>query len=251
MISKSKSKFIKSLQIKKFRTEYKKFLVEGAKSTLELINSDYSIDDLFVSERFHEENSSMISQKKIKPEIITEANLNSISSFSTNNSAVAVVSMKENIPISAGKGELVIILDEVKDPGNLGTIIRIADWYGINKIICSETTTDFYNPKVIAATMGSFVRVSMYYCEIGKFLSNVNKPVYGADLKGKDVHEYSFSFPSGGYLVMGNESEGLSAEVRKFVTEKIHIPRYGEAESLNVGAATAVICDNIRRKIHH
>ncbi len=248
MFSKNKSKFIKSLQIKKFRTEYKKFLVEGAKSTLELINSDYFINELFVTERFYQENSSIFSQRKLTVEIISESDLSSISTFASNNAAIAVATMKENNTISTAKNEFALVLDEVKDPGNLGTIIRIADWYGITKIICSETTVDFYNPKVISASMGSFTRASLYYCDLEKFLPTVQSPVYGADLEGENVHEYSFS--PGGYLLMGNESEGLSTHVKKYITKKIHIPRYGQAESLNVAIATAIICDNIKRKIH-
>ncbi|HWZ22693.1 MAG TPA: RNA methyltransferase [Cytophagaceae bacterium] len=247
MFSKNKSKFIKSLQIKKFRTEYKKFLVEGAKSILELINSDYFINELFVTEKFYQENRAAISQNKLTTEIISESDLSSISSFSNNNAAIAVATMKDNEVISATQNEFALILDDIKDPGNLGTIIRIADWYGISKIICSETTVDFYNPKVISASMGSFTRVSTYYCDLEKFLPTVYVPVYGADLDGKNVHDFSFS--PGGYLLMGNESEGLSSQVKKHITEKIHIPRYGYAESLNVAVATAIICDNIKRKI--
>jgi TrmH family RNA methyltransferase len=246
MFSKNKAKFIKSLQIKKFRTEYKQFLVEGAKSILELINSDYVINELLVTENFQKEYASALYKRNIKPTIITENELSNISSFSSNNSALAVVSMKENKSLSVKNNEWGIILDDIKDPGNMGTIIRIADWYGIHKIICSETTADYYNPKVISSSMGSFTRVEIFYSNIETFLSSVTLPVYAADLEGKDVHHYSFS--SGGYLVMGNESEGLSSGIKKYITEKIHIPRYGQAESLNVAIATAILCDNIKRK---
>ncbi len=247
MFSKNKAKFIKSLQIKKFRTEYQQFLVEGAKSILELINSDYVINELLVTENFQKEYASALSQKAVQATIIKEGELSNISSFSSNNSALAVVSMKENKSLSIKNHEWGIILDDIKDPGNMGTIIRIADWYGIHKIICSETSADFYNPKVISSSMGSFTRVNIFYCDLKKFLSSVQQPVYAADLEGKDVHHYSFS--AGGYLLMGNESEGLSTEVKKYITEKIHIPRYGSAESLNVAIATAIICDNIKRNI--
>jgi TrmH family RNA methyltransferase len=247
MFSKNKAKFIKSLQIKKFRTEYKQFLVEGAKSVLELINSDYVINELLVTENFKEEHALTISKRSIKPTIITENELSNISSFSSNNSALAVVSMKENKSLSIKNNEWGIILDDIKDPGNMGTIVRIADWYGIHKIICSETSADFYNPKVISSSMGSFTRVEIFYCNLENFLPSLKLPVYAADLEGKDVHDYSFS--SGGYLLMGNESEGLSDTVKKYITEKIHIPKYGHAESLNVAIATAIICDNIKRKI--
>jgi TrmH family RNA methyltransferase len=247
MFSKNKAKFIKSLQIKKFRTEYKQFLVEGAKSILELINSDYVINELLVTENFQTEYASRLSKRNIKSTIVTESELSSVSSFSSNNAALAVVSMKENKSFELKNNEWGIVLDDIKDPGNIGTIIRIADWYGIHKIICSETTADFYNPKVISSSMGSFTRVEIFYCNLDHFFSSVKQPVYAADLEGKDVHHYSFS--SGGYLLMGNESEGLSSEIKKYITEKIHIPKYGHAESLNVAIATAIICDNIKRKI--
>ncbi len=248
MFSKNKIKFIKSLQIKKFRIENKKFLVEGAKSILELISSDYIISELYISEWFYKEHFLLISGRKIQAEIIKENDLISISTFSTNNAGVAVVEMKENKSITVEKDEYAIVLDDIKDPGNLGTIIRIADWYGISKIICSETTADFYNPKVIAASMGSFTRLEKYYCNLEIFLSDVKLPIYGADLLGKDVHHFPFS--TGGYLIMGNESVGLSEGLEKFITEKISIPSYGSAESLNVAIATAIICDNLKRKIN-
>ncbi len=245
MFSKNKAKFIKSLQIKKFRIEYKQFLTEGTKSILELINSDYVIHDLLVTEKFLQEHSHELTKHAVKAEIISEKDLSSISAFTTNNAGLAVASTKENLLLEASKEEFALVLDDIKDPGNLGTILRIADWYGIRKIICSETTADFYNPKVISSSMGSFTRTNIYYCDLGNFLSKTTIPVYAADLEGKNVHDYAFS--SGGYLVMGNESEGLSMEVKKYITEKIHIPRYGHAESLNVAIATAIICDNIKR----
>ncbi|HSZ24919.1 MAG TPA: RNA methyltransferase [Cytophagaceae bacterium] len=245
MFSKNKAKFIKSLQIKKFRTEYKQFLVEGTKSIIELINSDFVINELFVTEKFLDDFNFILQKKKIKTTVVKENELNNISSFSTNNSALAICATKENEPLLIQKEEWVIVLDEIKDPGNLGTIIRIADWYGIQKIICAETTADFYNPKVISSSMGSFTRVRIYYCDLQNFLASANLPVFAADLEGKDVH--TFHFPKGGYLLMGNESDGLSKEVRKYITEKIHIPKYGYAESLNVAIATAIICDNIKR----
>lgn len=245
MFSKNKAKFIKSLQIKKFRTENKQFLIEGAKSVLELINSDYVIRELLVSNNFFEEHSSLLKNKNLKAEIISENELSGISSFSTNNAALAVAEMRENITLRSSGKEYALILDDVRDPGNLGTILRIADWYGISKVICSQTTADFYNPKVISSSMGSFTRVKTYYCELAEFLANIDLPVYAADLEGNDVHQ--FSFAQAGYIVMGNESEGLSKGVKKYVTDKIHIPRYGQAESLNVAIATAVICDNLRR----
>jgi len=143
-----------------------------------------------------------------------------------------------------------LILDDIRDPGNLGTIIRIADWYGIKKIICSPDTTDVYNPKVIAASKGSFTRVNLFYTPLPEFLAQhaKDRDLLGAFLDGDSIYEHSFS-AQGGYVVMGNESNGIGAEVETFITNRITIPRVGEAESLNVGIATAVMLDNLRRVV--
>ncbi|HEX8060506.1 MAG TPA: RNA methyltransferase, partial [Cyclobacteriaceae bacterium] len=129
--------------------------------------------------------------------------------------------------------------------GNLGTIIRTADWYGIRHIIASEETADFYNPKVIRSTMGSFCRVNVFYCSVAEFLNGA-KNVYGAFLDGSNVHEMKFA--GGGMIVMGNESNGISKEIEKFVTKRITIPKFGKAESLNASMATGIILDNLRRR---
>jgi TrmH family RNA methyltransferase len=138
------------------------------------------------------------------------------------------------------------VLDDIRDPGNLGTILRIADWYGIRKLICSSSTADVYNPKVISASKGSFTRVEWYYCELNAYLKERSVPVYGAFLDGANVHTHGFE--KSGYIVLGNEANGISFEVEQLVSQRITIPRFGGAESLNVGIATAIICDNLRRK---
>jgi TrmH family RNA methyltransferase len=246
MISKNKVKFIKSLQLKKFRNEYNKFLIEGSKSVRELLLSDFILSELYVTEKFLEENHSVLKAKNITPEITNEEELAKVSSFSSNNAALAIAQTKPNQLLKGSPEEYTLVLDDIRDPGNLGTIIRIADWYGISNIICSETTTDFYSPKVIASSMGSFTRVKLYYCALEEYLSQTDLPVYAADLEGENVHH--FSFPAGGLLLMGNESAGISPELVRFIRHKIHIPSFGGAESLNVAIATAVICDNIRRR---
>ena len=246
MISKNKAKFIKSLQIKKFREEYNQFVVEGAKSVLELLQSDFKIHLLAASVGFLKEHRNKL---KAIPDIelmeATEEELGSVSSFKTNNSAIAVAEFKSNSPLNPEKEEFVLMLDHVRDPGNMGTIIRIADWYGIRKIICSEASVDFYNPKVISASMGSFTRVQAYYTNLLSFLEKNKAPVYAAELTGENVHQISFE--RNGILLMGNESEGVSVDLKKYITKSVHIPRFGMAESLNVAVATAVICDNLRR----
>jgi TrmH family RNA methyltransferase len=138
------------------------------------------------------------------------------------------------------------MLDDVRDPGNLGTIIRTADWYGVTTIIASEETADTYNAKVIQSSMGSFTRVHMYYTNLENYLRQTTLPVLGAFLDGENVH--SCAFGEGGILVIGNEANGISPAVENFVTQRITIPRIGGAESLNAAIATAVILDNIRRR---
>jgi TrmH family RNA methyltransferase len=248
MISKKWIKLINSLQHKKYRIQHQCFLVEGAKSVLELFSSDYQIQVLFVTEEFYQRHIRLLQNQSLQYQIVSQEELEKTGVYQTNNACLAVVSIKPNRPLIVQGNEFILMLDDIKDPGNLGTILRIADWYGINKIVCSESTTDFYNPKVIAASMGSFTRVQAYYCDLAQYLHHyaTAMPVYGAFLEGKNVH--TLSFAKAGILIMGNESQGIRTELEPLVTSKIHIPRYGGAESLNVGVATAIICDNIRRE---
>jgi TrmH family RNA methyltransferase len=245
MLSKNQIKYINSLQQKKFRQEYQSFIVEGAKSVLELLHSDFEIENLFVTEDFYKENESLLEKQPLRAEIVSQAELERIGSFSSNNAALATVKTKQNDKLVAGSNEYVLMLDNIRDPGNLGTIIRVADWYGISKIICSNETVDFYSPKVISSTMGSFTRVAIFYTNLVEFLTDNTTKVYGTFLNSNNVH--SINFADSAYIVIGNEANGISPEVEFLVTDKITIPRFGAAESLNAGIATAVICDNLRR----
>ena len=248
MVSKSLGKYVQSLQQKKFRQEHGAFLVEGAKSVLELLASDYQTDLLLATEPFYKENARLLDKQPARLEIVSAADLERVGSLATNDTCLAVARTKENRVLVAAPDEYALVLDDIRDPGNLGTILRIADWYGIRKLICSPTTADVYNPKVISASKGSFTRVAWYYGDLAEFLQNQpDRPVYGAFLGGADVH--TLAFAPGGYIVMGNESNGIGPAVERLVTHKITIPRYGGAESLNVGIATAVICDNLRRTL--
>ncbi|GAB3983242.1 RNA methyltransferase [Spirosoma terrae] len=250
MLSKNQIKYIQSLHQKKYRQQYGAFLVEGAKSVQEVILSDFQIEVLITTEAFYKENTRLIDRQRKPVEIVSVAELERIGTLESNNAALAVVKTKENIPLLAESGEIALILDDIRDPGNLGTILRIADWYGIRKILCSETTADVYNPKVISASKGSFTRVNWWYGDIVDFLkqSSVNgSVVYGAFLEGEDVH--TLPFQHSGYLIMGNESNGIRPEVEQYVTQKVTIPKYGDAESLNVGIATAILLDNWRRNV--
>jgi TrmH family RNA methyltransferase len=248
MLSKNRSKYINALKIKKFRQNYQSFIVEGAKSVLELLRSDFEVEFVLITTEFQQKYSSILSQHKTTFETVSVKELEGLGSFQTNDSCLAVAKCKENVFLNAQIGEYVLVLDDIRDPGNLGTIIRVADWYGISKIICSPDTTDFYNPKVIAASKGSFTRTRVFYTDLEAYFQNemADRMVAGAFLGGDSLHKFKFP-SSGGYLVLGNESNGISEAVGTYVTNRITIPRTGDAESLNVGIATAVILDNLRR----
>jgi len=248
MLSKNRIKYINSLKIKKFRQLHQSFIVEGSKSVLELLNSDFEVEFVLVTPDFQQKYSSILSHHQTLLETVTLSELQGLGSFQTNDSCLAVAKTKQNDFLCAKENEYVLVLDDISDPGNLGTIIRIADWYGIKKIICSENTTDLYNPKVIAASKGSFTRINIFYTNLKEYLAAnaKNSMVAGAFLGGESLYDFKFT-PLGGYIIMGNESNGVGSEVESFVTHKITIPRVGEAESLNVGIATAVILDNLRR----
>ncbi len=213
----------------------------------ELLLSEYEIHSIYCTKDFLHENSNKLT--KAKPQIFEAEpeQLAEVGTYLTNKSALAVVEIKENIPLSASKDEFALVLDDIKDPGNLGTIIRIADWFGIQKVIASETTVDLYNPKVINASMGSFTRVRMFYTDLRNFIQDNVGPYYGAFLDGEDVHNVNFERQ--GYLVIGNEASGIESSLHTFIDRRVFIPRYGGAESLNAGVATAIILDNIQKSI--
>jgi TrmH family RNA methyltransferase len=245
MLSKARIKFIKSLQLKKYRKQEQCFVVEGGKSVQELLKSDFEVDQLLVTTTFREQNNAALKGFKGEMLEVTPTDLALAGEYSTNDAALAVVKVKPNQQTTVKGDEFILMLDDIRDPGNLGTIIRIADWYGIKKIVASEETADVYNSKVIQSSMGSFTRVHIFYTDLAQYLPTINLPVYGAFLDGENVHTINFGL--GGVIAIGNEANGISQEVEKFVTKRITIPRFGPAESLNAAIATAVICDNVRR----
>lgn len=245
MISKNAAKYIKSLQQKKYRIVEKSFIVEGSKSVIELINSDFKIRTVYATSVFLKDQKQLIYNSENKFDVIEahENELSALGNYTSNNTVIAIAETKENVALSMTGFS--IALDRINDPGNLGTIIRIADWYGIANIVCSTDCTDQYNPKVIAASMGSFTRVHLFYTDLKEFLRQTSLPVYGAYLEGENVHQQKFK--KQGILLMGSESQGIRSDLEQFVNFKINIPSFGHAESLNVGVATAIICDNMRR----
>jgi TrmH family RNA methyltransferase len=250
MLSKNRIKYINSLKIKKYRQQHEAFMVEGAKSVLELLESDFKTEVVLATQEFQQKYSSILTRHNTLTETVTIQELEGLGSFQTNDSCLAVAKTKQNEFLSLNESEYMLILDDVRDPGNLGTIIRVADWYGINKIVCSNDTTDIYNPKVIAASKGSFTRVNIFYTDLVSYLkeNTAKKSVIGAFLGGESLYDFQFS-QNGGYVIMGNESNGIGAQVEKLITHKVTIPRIGAAESLNVGIATAIMLDNMRRQI--
>jgi len=245
MLSKNTVKFIKSLHQKKYRVAEGLFFVEGEKSVVEVLKSDFLVNLLLVTESFEGRNLSMLKTYKGELIRVTQTQLEQLGQYQSNDSALAIVRMKPNVSFLPAKNELIIALEDVRDPGNLGTIIRIADWYGIKKMVLSPQTAEFYNPKVIQATMGSFTRVEFFYENLDVVFSKWKLPVYGAFLEGDNVHELAKIEP--GVILMGNESKGISPEIEKWVSKKVTIPGFGQAESLNVAIATAILCDNFKR----
>jgi len=248
MLSKNTVKFIKSLHQKKYRVESGKFFVEGEKSVLEVLQSSFTVDLLLVTQEFATKHAKVLSGVQAEVGYVTANQLEQVGQYQSNDAALAVVQMKPNQGFTPLKGELILALDEVRDPGNLGTIIRIADWYGIKKIIFYTQTVEFYNPKVIQSSMGSFTRVQFYYGDLVQAFQAWKLPVYGAFLEGESIHQ--LTNPAPGVLLLGNESQGISKEVEKWVSSKVTIPSFGNAESLNVAIATAIFCDNFKRLVH-
>ncbi|MFK7900707.1 MAG: RNA methyltransferase [Cyclobacteriaceae bacterium] len=213
--------------------------MQGRKNILEVIQSDFQIHSLYVTEEIKAE-----IKNEQEATVITQKELETISTLQSNSAGLAVVYQKES-PLIPVKNEYIIALDGINDPGNLGTIIRIADWYNLKRIVCSLDTVDCYNPKVINASMGSFTRVAIQYTDLIPFLNEQSCPVLAADMQGVSVYDYHLQ--KEGIIVMGNEANGISENVHQLVSETISIPRKGGAESLNVAIATAIICDNLFR----
>jgi len=219
-------------------------VVEGEKSVIELLDSGFATSIVCATKDFLERHVKSIAGDTEVIEV-SPSDLESIGSVETNDSVLAVARMGPNTRPDIGASGYALVLDDIRDPGNLGTIVRTADWYGVKNIVASEETADFYNPKVIRSTMGSFCRVNVFYTSLAEFIGSTKLPVYGTFLGGMDVHKVSFA--KGGLIVIGNESNGISPEVEKLVTQKITIPKFGKAESLNASIAAGIILDNLSR----
>lgn len=252
MLSKNRIKFIHSLKRKKFRETHHRFLVEGSKLVLDLLRSPYSISEIFVTHSWIAEKVQEVIQRKVPVTEITEAEMEKITSLSTPSPVLAIVEIPAAVPDVTGiAGDLVLMLDDIRDPGNLGTIIRIADWFGIRTIICSENTVDLYNPKVVQSTMGSIAKVDVFYRDLKKFLEDLphNIKIYGTFLDGENI--YTGILENKGIVIIGNESNGISGDVSHFVSNRLCIPAFTPGkppDSLNASVATAIVCSEFRRR---
>ncbi|MFB9056301.1 TrmH family RNA methyltransferase [Mariniflexile ostreae] len=237
MLSKNQVKLIRSLNQKKYRLQHGLFVVEGFKVIKELLNSHYVLHTLYTTEAFNADEKEVL---------ISEKDLKRISFLKTPHTAVAIFEIPKIKAID--HNQLIVALDDVRDPGNLGTIIRLCDWFGIQDLVCSKETVDCFNPKVVQASMGSITRVNIVYVDLLTFLENHSTAIFGAYMEGENV--YKKTFPNQGVLVMGNEANGISEAVEKLISDKITIPRFGDiqaTESLNVATATAILLSEFRR----
>ena len=243
MLSKNQIKLINSLKKKKFRNQHKLFLAEGIKVVNELINSNIKPFKIYST------NNLLEIQEVTKIEIITENELKKISELKTPNQIVGLFEIPNNDSIV--QNGFTLVLDNINDPGNLGTIIRLCDWFDVDQIVCSVNTVDCYNPKVVQASMGSLSRVSIVYTNINLFLEKDTRPVYGAILNGENV--YNSKLDQNAILILGNEANGISIEIQKHFTNPITIPQFGKdknTESLNVATATAILLSELTASIN-
>lgn len=238
MVTKNQIKLVVSLQQKKYRTQHGLFVVEGVKTVGEILNAGLVPFKLFVDEPQKIENFHEI-------EVVSKSELKQMSSLSNPNGVLGVFYMpkvKKTDTI-----DWMVALDAVRDPGNLGTIIRLCDWFGVKHLVCSMDTVDCYNAKVLQATMGSITRVNVVYTDLLDYLKKTSLPIFGTFMNGDAV--YHKKLPKAGIIIMGNEANGISEEIKNLVTEKTAIPQFGSktTESLNVATATAILLNEIRR----
>ncbi|MEZ4875598.1 MAG: RNA methyltransferase [Flavobacteriaceae bacterium] len=240
MISKSEIKLITGLQQKKYRAKHGLFIAEGKKIIADLIKAGVVLHTLFATEDVSELHPNYRS--------LSETELKRMSALKNSNGVLALFEIPKQLPVKSNG--LQLVLDSVRDPGNLGTIIRLCDWFGVEQLICSPDTVDCYNPKVIQATMGSIARVHVVYTDIAEFLTRTNLPIYAAVMEGETIYE--IPLPNDAVLVMGNEGNGISEAILALISNKVSIPNFSKntaAESLNVAMATGILLSEFRRTI--
>ena len=250
MISKNDIKYIHALRLKKFRIQHQEFIAEGSKIVGDLLHCSMAISVIYALDEWIQANSELVhNAKTIVPVSFEE--LTKISSLTTPNQVLAVAEIPQRqFDVELSSKSMIIALDDIRDPGNLGTIIRIADWFGHKNIVCSESCVDAYNAKTVQASMGSIARVHIFYEDLKRVIQNAAVPIYGAFLEGNIVYDERFA--AHGFLLIGNEANGISAEIAALVTHKIFIPSGNaaetHAESLNASIATAIICSEMQRQ---
>ena len=239
MLSKNEAKYIQSLSRKKQRLAEGLFIAEGVKLVDELLQSQYTIRKLYATAEW------MATRDNTNAVAVTAEELARISGLQTPNQVLAIVEQPKPTGEPVLRSQLTIAVDGIQDPGNLGTIIRIADWFGITQLVAGDDTVELYNPKLIQATMGSFTRVQVWYRSLTDWLPGVTVPVYGAVLDGKNMYETSPV--NEGILLIGNEARGIAKELLPFVTHPVTIPASGKAESLNAAVATGILVAQLKR----
>lgn len=239
MVGKSQIKFIKSLLQKKYRNQYGMFVVEGLKTVQELLDSNFEAHIIYTV------GDILVNAEHVDTVLVSEQELKRLSNLKSPNKVLGVFKFPIEKPVD--QQGWVLALDDVRDPGNLGTIIRLCDWFGIQHLVCSNNTVDCFNPKVLQATMGSITRVNIVYTDLVQFINESSLSVYGTFMDGGNVH--ATSMPQKGILVMGNEANGISSELEALVDHRISIPQFGDqrTESLNVATATAIFLNEIKR----
>ncbi len=253
MISKNHVKHIQQLHSKKYREENALFIIEGIKIVTEFLNSDqYKITEVLALAEFISVNQNIMLKKNILFTEINDEELKKISAQQSPNQALAIVqSPSHNSNLINSQEELCLFLDDIRDPGNLGTIIRIADWFGIKQVFCSQHCTELYNPKTLQATMGAVLRVQVTYTTFEDlFATNKNTPIYGAILNGENIYTKKLTK---GIIVIGNEANGISDAVLRHITTPITIPSatINGSESLNAANACAIICSEFHRQLNY
>ncbi len=242
MISQKESQLVRALHRKKHREKEGLFSVEGVKPVQELLKSSYHAQLVFTTDE-----SLFPEEKKTEVRVIREKEMKKISAFKTPSPALAIAA-KPSSPafLENGEDQLLLALDSINDPGNLGTILRTADHFGIRTVLCSKGSVDPFNPKVVQASMGSLFRVNVINTTLEQTLNDLNIPVFATAMNGENI--YQANLPEYGVILMGSESHGLSPALSGSASRCLSIPSFGKAESLNVAVATAIVCSEFRRR---
>lgn len=243
MLSAAQVKYIRSLSQQKYRKAHNAYLVEGYKIAKEYLSARVPLQYIVATDDFIEENKALLSHYDDTNIIsVKDFELEKISSLKTPHDVLlaAPVNKKE---VTLADGQWALMLDTVQDPGNVGTILRIADWYGIEHVICSETCADAYSPKVVQSSMGALLRVNVMEADLQQFLQKSKVPVYAAVLNGNNIKTLEDKKP--GIILLGNESRGISGSLQQYAAKHVTIPKKGRAESLNVAVAAGIICNEL------